>query len=308
MTDYGPLDTAVSKFRAGSPNIAAAFDEVEKILKTVAPPTVTPPPPTGLTPHAPLNLTSGSGFTLSDFLINVNDGTTGVTGTRAVLLNGGPVKNTSLITGELKGGRLCHIYGGSPAVWPDAVLIKDVETHSMYEDLWHLDGFRNVHFLRGKIHQDAAYVPEAGAHCDGIQGQSGDGLIIEGTEFTWPCLPRRDAAGTGWGGGAIFMASQFGQTLSNVTLQGVNIHQWYAGRAVQMLGVSGKIIAPNIVDCGLGWTGSFPGSPPITLSKPVDGGIIELHPGGMWATGVKRSDVYFSDYQGTGWPSYVKVF
>lgn len=46
MPDFTRLDTAVQKFRTGSPNIAAAFDEVKRLLGDTPPPTPPPVPPT----------------------------------------------------------------------------------------------------------------------------------------------------------------------------------------------------------------------------------------------------------------------
>ena len=45
MTDYTQLDADVSKIRKANPNIAACFDDVEAILKQLAPPTPPTPPP-----------------------------------------------------------------------------------------------------------------------------------------------------------------------------------------------------------------------------------------------------------------------
>jgi hypothetical protein len=59
VTDYAPLDAAVAAIRGGNPKIAHAFDEVEKILKTVAPPASDVPAPPSLT--SPVTFTAQNG-------------------------------------------------------------------------------------------------------------------------------------------------------------------------------------------------------------------------------------------------------
>lgn len=63
MTDYTRLEADVALFRAKSPNIAAAFDQVEQILKTVAPPTPSDvPAPPVLTNPLVVTVSSGGAF------------------------------------------------------------------------------------------------------------------------------------------------------------------------------------------------------------------------------------------------------
>ncbi len=136
-------------------------------------------------------------------------------------------------------------------------------------------------------------VNQGGEHHDGIQIEAGDNIYLgPGVYVGWQLTPRQDAPNNGlfinWGGNP-------SRPLRNVTVDRVTIDRWWGGRALQM-GVSGKIIAPNIIDSGLG-----PASPPITCWAPKDGGKIEFHQ-------VLRSSVYFNDYQGAGWPSYAVVF
>ena len=293
MTDYGPLDAAVSAIRGANPKIAAAFDEVEAILKTVAPPTPTPPSgpidTSGQTNRTYANLS----ITLPPEYVNYNiapvylhDACTGI--------HAGP--GLTLVGGFMGVKQYCSTFGATHDCTLDGMDISGVGG-----DLIHIDGAVNLHLDNLYLHdpvQASLHTPNP-EHQDGIQIQAGDNIYIgPGVLIHWPVTPRLDYPNNG------LFINAAGRPLTNVTVDRVRIHQWWGGRALQF-NVSGKIISPDVVDCGNGVN-----SPPITCSAPANGGIIELHPAatGLWTNGVRRSDVYFNDYSGTGWPSYVRVF
>lgn len=208
------------------------------------------------------------------------------------------------------GGRMAHIYGSGSDVtqWPTRVSWSAVQLMAMVEDMLHVDGVNG--FTMDAACRITNPTPNQGAHDDGVHFEAGVDATLRGF-FQWnkdtdgSALARRDSA-QGWpyGGGALFIhQSNSTRPTRNITVDRPVIHEWFGGRAMQMF-VSGKIISPDIIDCGLAT------SPKITLNRPGDGGKIELVPAstGLWASGVvNRSDIYFNDFQGTGFPDYVIV-
>lgn len=266
------------------------------------PPVVTPPP--GLTLIQPINVAE-SNRTWANFEISSSPAPQ-----RAILVNGHWV-NLTFQNADVHGGRLCHVYGSGtdPNQWPTNVKILGVHTHSMTEDLWHIDGANGLEFDAACSWSDPLVTGDQ--HVDGVQVEAGINITIRGN-FTAPTSDPRDGdRGDGkGGGGAIFVNPAGSKTLYNVVIDKPSGHDWQFGRFLQVLQTSCRIISPDVVNCGV------PGvSPPVTLQAPRSwpgdplGGRIFLEPAatGIWKNGVQRNTILFNDFSGPGFPSYVTV-
>lgn len=289
------LDDLANAINPASPNIRAfaleAAAEIDRLNAKVFPPL--PPPVT-----APIDTSGLSNKTYANLAVTIPPEFSNID--VACIYVHGVSKNihvgpsVTLVGGYVTLKVYCANNGDI-----DQLTIDGADISGTGGDIMHFDGSTNVHVDNVKAH---GFINQGAEHHDGVQIQSGgpyyfgpgveidqtlafpnNGFFINEATATKPML--NDANG-------------FAVTLDRckVVLDPADPDP----NAIQVF-TSARIISPDVV-C------SNPVK--VILNAPPRGGIIELHSAttGIWSNGVQRSTVYFNDYSGTGWPSYVRVF
>lgn len=211
-----------------------------------------------------------------------------------VYVHGGS-KRTTIRNVLLKGGYLCikqYADPNQPGSCTD-LTITDFDISGAGGDCIHFDGADRVIVDRGRIHSPVMGGDE---HHDAIQIQAGrDYYFGPGLDIDWPVAFPNNGMMLKWDKDN--RAYCYDVVIDRSKISG------HATNGGLQLFVGGTIISPTITNQS--------GGPKLTLERPPDGRKIVLRGAatGMWANGVKRSDVWINNEGGASgpWPDFVLI-
>lgn len=257
MTDYGPLDASVAAIRPANPKIAACFDQVEAILKTVAPPDVTPPPVGPVfpgwdtlppfTPTQTIPVVTNAGLIAalhSPISGALYDARSLAVAPQRLVGSGRPDKLTRILTGPLMGpqtkqpdpvlaaaltfaaGRNLQViaYGGVSAPWGTGVTWQGYGGVDCTDcSFWALGG-----------------IAHTGLGSFGMHGNAGPVVRPElrGDLTAWGIQPSLDPHGDGTGVHGCYLGASGGVPCQDVTAV-VRVHDCAIGNGVQLTHLAG---------------------------------------------------------------------